>query len=89
MAYEHNEGRGTLFKNDDAAKEGQPFFKGDCKVGGREYWISGWVERPDGKKPRVSLSIREKVTRAAPAPQRTTDDPRTSLARELDDEIPF
>lgn len=61
MAFEQRELSGSLFKNDRKEEEKQPDYTGGCKIGGTEYWISGWVKPgKDGKKSWLSLAFTEK-----------------------------
>ena len=51
----------VLFKNDDRRHERDPVYKGQGKVDGRAYWVSGWVNesRKDGSK-YLSIKIQPK-----------------------------
>lgn len=70
MAYEHNEGQGSIFVNDKGDNENRPDRKGTFKLNGIIYEISGWLKQPktEGGTPWMSLQVREKQTAAAPAP---------------------
>ena len=70
MAYEPKENCGSLFKNDDKKKDKHPDYRGVCKLGGKEYWISGWLKKTKNDNPFQSLSFRLKD---AP-PQSNSDD---------------
>jgi hypothetical protein len=59
MAYEQKEGQGSLFKNERKEKETHPDYRGDCTIGGKKYWVSGWIKK--GKNGSfMSLAIQEK-----------------------------
>lgn len=65
MAYELNEGQGTLFRN-DKKEEGskQPDYRGDVKLDGQLMEVAGWIK--EGKRGKwVSLSIKPKEDRPA------------------------
>ena len=76
MSYEHKENTGSLFKNDRKETESQPDYKGSAKIGGVDYWVSGWINETNGKK-YVGLSVQPKDATAQanpPATAVTTDD---------------
>ena len=61
MAYEHNNGSGTLFRNQKKETEKHPDYKGEGKLpDGTPVWISGWVKESSGGTKFLSLSIQEK-----------------------------
>ncbi len=50
---------GSISKNKNKEKNVQPDYRGSARIGGVEYWISGWVnEGPDGKY--LSLKFQQK-----------------------------
>lgn len=49
-AFENKEGRGALFEK-EKENEKQPDYSGSIKIDGRDYWLSGWLEK--GKKSGV------------------------------------
>lgn len=80
MAYEIRENSGSLFKNSRKEKESHPDRQGKVRIGGVEYYISGWVKKkPDGEQ-WMSLAFKPVVEQGTPA---------TDIRRDLDDEIPF
>ncbi len=65
MAYELNEGQGTLFRN-TKKEEGskQPDYRGEVKLDGTLMEVAGWIK--EGKNGKwVSLSIKPKENRNA------------------------
>jgi hypothetical protein len=44
MAYEERDNSGSLFRNDRATTDKHPTHKGKARIGGVEYWVSGWVK---------------------------------------------
>jgi len=51
MEYD-NTNRGTLYRNENKKEENHPDYSGSLNVGGKEFWLSGWVKesKKDGKK---------------------------------------
>lgn len=81
MAYEQRDNTGSLFRNDRKNNEKSPDYTGSCLIGGREYWINGWVKESKNGKKFFSFAFKEKEERKAdPAPTKSTD---------LDDDVPF
>lgn len=61
MAYEQRNDSGSLFRNDKKERENHPDFKGSARVGGKDYWVSGWTKAPrEGKKGFLSLAFEPK-----------------------------
>lgn len=59
MAFEQKEGNGALFKNEKKEKDSHPDYRGDAKIGGKDYWLSAWIK--EGKNGKfMSLSIQSK-----------------------------
>lgn len=63
MAYVCKELQGSLFRNDRKETDSHPDYKGSIKINGIEYWCSGWINKPKGKTPFMSLSFKAKETR--------------------------
>jgi len=80
MAYEHKDGRGSLFKNDRREKDTHPHAKGSAKVGGVDYWVSAWTETGQDGSKYQSLAFTPKEERS-----READFP----AQDNDEDIPF
>ena len=51
---------GLLFKNDKKASANQPDRKGECKIGGVDYWISGWVKTDKNGNAYLGLAFNPK-----------------------------
>jgi len=66
-----NSNRGSIWKNEDRKSETHPQFKGQAEVGGVEYWVSGWLRKPDAnpKAPAMSFSFTAKEQQAFKPPQ--------------------
>ena len=75
--YEQKEGQGSLFKNDIKSSDKHPDYRGDCTIGGKKYWIAGWIKK--GKKGSfMSLALQPKDEK----------NPKQSKPQD-DDSIPF
>ncbi len=85
MAYEHREGQGSLFKNGKKEKDSHPDYRGDAMVNGALVEIAAWVKEGKNGGKFMSLSIKPKEEREAPAPEKKT----ASKFDVLDDGIPF
>ena len=86
MAYEHREGSGSLFKN-GKKEEGssQPDYRGDAMVNGTVMEIAAWIKEGKNGGKFMSLSIKPKEEREAPAPEKKAP----SKFDSLEDQIPF
>ena len=86
MAYETKELQGSLFRNQKREKDSQPNMTGSAKIGGVEYWISGWT-KGEGEKRWISLAFKPKQDTVVP---RDGDDKRPSRKEQDEDsQIPF
>lgn len=81
--YETKELTGALFKNKRKESKNHPDSTGKCKIGGVEYWVSGWTKIASSGEKYVSLSFREVEERKGQAA------PRRFVDEDLDDSIPF
>jgi hypothetical protein len=98
MGYETKDNTGSVFNNDRKQTDSHPDRTGQAMIGGKAYWISGWVKQDRNGKPYMSLAFKLKDGQTA-APQKTYADERPAPARrnpaaastpiDLDDEIPF
>lgn len=52
--------RGALFKNDRKERENQPDYTGSLNVGGRDFWLSAWLQKSKAGKPYMSVSVTPK-----------------------------
>ena len=76
MAFELNEGQGTMFRN-DRKEEGskQPDYRGDLKLGGELLEVAGWIK--EGKKGKfLSITVKPKQEQPTRAARPTHDDGR-------------
>jgi len=76
MAYEQRDMSGALFVNDRKENERQPDYKGDAKVDGVDYWLSGWKKQTKNGDTFLSLSLERKDDAKSHGSTTTTgDDP--------------
>ncbi len=81
-----NTNRGILGRNENKEEDSHPDFKGQINVGGKDYWLSGWIrERKDGSGRFFSLSVKPKD--AKPPQQRAQAEP--NAFSDMDSDIPF
>ena len=61
MAYEHKDGSGTLFRNDQKSGN-QPDYRGGCCINGRQLEMAAWIK--EGKSGKfLSFKFQEPQTR--------------------------
>lgn len=84
MAYEHKEGKGSLFTNDFKQSENHPDYRGKAKWKGEIIEISAWKGESSGSE-KISLSIQypRQKQEGSESSQRQNNAPRN------DDDIPF
>lgn len=86
MSFELKDNSGSIWPNDRKEKETHPDRTGTVKVGGREYYISGWIkESKDGRK-YMSLSFKPKM---ASEHKGGSKNPPAPSYDDLDDPLPF
>lgn len=78
--FEQRELNGSMFKNDKKTLPNHPDYRGDVKVEGKLYWMSGWIKETKAGAKFLSISLTPKDEQSSPAPSRPTFD---------DDEMPF
>jgi uncharacterized protein (DUF736 family) len=85
MAWEHKEGSGALFKNGKKEKDSHPDYRGDAMVNGTLMEIAAWIKEGKNGGKFMSLSIKPKEEREAPAPEKKAP----SKFDALEDDLPF
>lgn len=99
MAYEIKEMSGSIFANKRKEKDAHPDYQGSIKIGGTEYWLSGWKKTTNSGEPWISLAFKPKdsaklqpqTTPPAAAPQESTP-PKATRPDPFDgfpDDTPF
>lgn len=78
MTYD-NTNSGALFRNEKKASEKHPDYRGDINVGGKDFWISGWIKTSKKGTQFMSLSVTEKESVQQTAP----------VADDFDEDLPF
>ena len=69
MTYQQRDNSGALFRNDQKQKESQPDYRGTIRVGGKDYWLSGWAKSSQ-KGNFISLALNQKDKKEEqPAPE--------------------
>ena len=87
MAYELNEGQGTLFKNNRKTSDSHPNLTGEIKINGEVCWISGWTKPTKNGDTWISLSVKKKDDQR----QTAASSPKTNSGSfdDFEDSIPF
>jgi hypothetical protein len=70
MPYELKDGQGSLFIDEKKKGPDDRDRRGDCKVNGVEYWISGWIRKTKSGEPYLSLSLKPKTATPRPTQER-------------------
>ena len=79
---EQRDNSGVLFANDKREKESHPNYKGNIRVDGKDYWISGWIkEGKNGKFMGLAVSPKEEQAQPQSKPKAKIED--------MDSDIPF
>jgi hypothetical protein len=86
MSQYDNNLTGLIGKNDRKESDKHPDIKGNCEIGGVQYWISGWKkDRKNGTGSFYSLRFEAKE-QAKPAPKPA---PMPQSLADIDSDIPF
>ena len=56
MSYNNNM-RGVLFKNNKKTTDKHPDYTGNCKVDGKQMWLSAWIKESQNGTKYMSLSF--------------------------------
>ena len=80
MAYEQQDGTGSLFKNENKTNEKQPDYRGDATVNGEKVEIAAWIKTAKSGKKYMSLKFQE---------PRQKDAPKRAPVEDFDDAVPF
>lgn len=90
MSNHSNENRGTIAKNDRKESDNHPDIAGSLNVGGKDYWINGWLKTNsrDGSK-FYSLTVKPKQERAQEIRREARQQSYAEQSGGEDQEIPF
>jgi len=67
VSFEHKDNSGSLFRNERKEQPNHPDHTGTAKIGGQEYYVSGWVKEKNGKR-FFSLAFKPKQARSSGSP---------------------
>ncbi len=87
MAFETREGQGALFVNDRKEADSQPDYRGNVRIGGVLYRLSGWRRESNGGKRWLSLAVQ-----ADQRGEKAQEQPAAAQGgqqEEFDDALPF
>lgn len=87
MSFELKDMSGSLWQNERKQSETHPDRTGTVKIGGREYFINGWLKETSQGKKYLSLSFKPKEQRQRP--DQPTPQSRDAHDEGFDDDIPF
>jgi len=51
---------GILFKNDRKEADNHPDYKGESRIGGKDYWVSAWIKTGKSGQKFMSFAYTEK-----------------------------
>jgi hypothetical protein len=74
MAFEQKDNTGAIFVNEHKTEETHADRTGSALIGGREFWINGWLKKTKDGKPYLSLSFKLKEERASKNRRDNPDD---------------
>jgi hypothetical protein len=60
MAFEPKNNTGSIWANDKKQADNHPDRTGSAMIGGREYWLHGWLKKTKDGKSYLSLSFKPK-----------------------------
>lgn len=88
------ENRGALFKNNKREKDTHPHYNGSINVGGKDYWLSAWMEKSKAGQTYMSVSVKQKDGEAPPfrpgQPATRAPAPAARAPQQMyDDDVPF
>lgn len=83
--YQQKDGDGVLFKNDRKEGDKDRDYQGTIMVGGREYWLSAWINTSPKGNRYMKLSAKPKDARPAEQPQHQAP----ARSADFDDAVPF
>ena len=64
MAFELKDGQGSFFKNDKEGNDKRPDYRGEFKLDGALYKMSGWIkEGPRGKWMSLKVEPKDEIAK--------------------------
>lgn len=86
-----NDNTGLLSRNERKENEKHADFRGQCTVGGEDYWIDGFIrERKDGSGKFFSLRFKPKTPAIQQAPKAAQKAAKAGHGFEdMDNDVPF
>ena len=87
--YTHKPDSGSIFKNERKRPDRQdPDYTGQAEIGGRMYYVDGWVNEVQNKPGRKYLRLKFKEAQFKPdAPAKAAETPPKE--DDFNDDIPF
>jgi hypothetical protein len=93
MSYEQKDNSGSVFQNTRKEKDTHPDRTGSARIGGVDYWVSGWLKKDKNGSQYLSLSFKPKDGNQMAS---LRDDLRSNSPQApargrapIDDEVPF
>lgn len=92
MAFEHREGSGNMFRNDEKEQPNHADWKGEIMINGQLHWLNCWVKQ--GKKGEyMSVSVKPKQKNMGDALKQVRQNTPSRNDRQQDngfgDDVPF
>lgn len=69
IAFAPKDNTGSIWANDKKQSDNHPDRTGSALIGGREYWLKGWLKKTKDGKSYLSLSFKPKDHASKPAPK--------------------
>lgn len=94
MSYEQKDMAGSVFRNKRKEKDTHPDYQGSIRIGGVDYWLSGWKKTTKDGEAWISLAFKVKEAKPQPEPpaqeaEHRTPPSRTDPFANMKDDIPF
>lgn len=81
MTFEQKDNSGALFINNKKTKDTHPDRTGRLRIGGRDFYLDGWLKQDKNGKSYLSLSVKPVATPGAPE--------QPGNFQKMGDDIPF
>ena len=72
--FEQKDNSGAMFAVEEKKTDKHPDREGSALIGGREYWVNGWLKKSKDGKPYLSLAFKPKEAK----PQKYADPAKDS-----------